>query len=169
MISERLHKMINGEPAPLTDEELILAEGKLHKVVMGYRVLLTPEEESAVRAEWGNLPSLKAIAHVRINADREMAMDAGVTFNLNVFDSDERSRENLTGTVSAVNAGIALPLGFTWRSRDNRDIPMTAADLVGLSAAMLQHVNGQYHKSWQLKARIDAATTKEEIDAVVWT
>lgn len=115
------------------------------------------------------LDKLKAQAHFRINVARESALNDGVVYGLNVFDSNQRSRENLTGTVSAVNAGIPLPLVFTWRTKDNQDVPMTAADLVGLAAAMLQHVNGVYQKSWGLKAQIDAATSAEEVSAITWS
>lgn len=107
-------------------------------------------------------------AKARINMAREEAVAAGVSYAGNLYDSNERSRENLTGTVAAMEAGVPLPAGFTWRTADNKDVPMTAQDLVGLAGAMLQHVNAAYVKSWELKAKIDAATSKEEIEAVNW-
>jgi hypothetical protein len=104
----------------------------------------------------------------KINGSRETAINAGVIYNDQTYDSDDRSRANLTATVSALQAGIPLPQGFTWRSADNQDVPFDAADLIGLAAAMMEHVNTQYQKSWALKTTVSAAASVEALDAIVW-
>lgn len=104
----------------------------------------------------------------QINQWREEALNAGVEFNGHVFDSDERSRQNLTGVVGAVNAGIPLPEGFVWRSAANVNVPMTTPELVALAATMLQHVNAQYARSWQRKAELQAQDNSDLVDLIQW-
>jgi hypothetical protein len=81
------------------------------------------------------------------------------------WDCDAMSRDNLTATVTAVNASIPLPQGFTWRTHDNQDVPMDGPALVALAAAMLAQVQLAYVASWQRKAAVDAAATVAEIVA----
>jgi hypothetical protein len=158
------------------------AKGKGH---IEYDADLSPRRENKPITEFGDysvyinrwsaltpppptLEQIKQRAHAKLNQERDSAITEGVQFAGNVFDADDRSRTNLIGVVAAIQAGIPLPDGFAWRSKDNKDIPKTQADLVGLAAAMLQHVNGAYQKSWSLKATADAATTKEAVEAVKW-
>jgi hypothetical protein len=41
---------------------------------------------------------------------------------------------------------------------------MTLQNLIGLSAAMLVHVNTCYHIAWQRKENVDNAETEQEIN-----
>lgn len=125
-------------------------------------------EEFIQPGDPGLLPLSRARGHARVNQARDVAISAGVSWGSLAWDSDAASRANLTGAVSAFQAGVPVPAGFSWRTKDNADVPMVLTDLLGLAAAMLVHVNGQYEKSWLLKAQIDAATTPAEIDAVTW-
>lgn len=157
------HKKTVGVPAPWPDFEIlreIVANGEEFSVIEQKE---PSEDLPTTLEEW------KALASKRVNADRERALSAGVTYGGSVYDSDNRSRANLTGAVAATQAGIPLPDRFTWRTSDNKDVPMTAVELVGLAAAMLSHVNAQYRRSWELKAQINAATTAEEVAAVKWS
>lgn len=119
------------------------------------------------QGEWEvSLAKAKVQKAQDINAARAAALDSGVLHAGHQWDSDESSRANIIGTVAACTAGIALPQGFTWRTADNQDVPMGAEDLVGLGAAMLQHVNTCYQQSWRLKAAVDAASTVAELEAI---
>jgi len=110
----------------------------------------------------------KDAKRTRINAAALAAIDAGFEHDGHVFDSDARSQTNIIGTANAVGAGIPLPEGFTWRTKDNENVPMDGTAIIALGAALLQHVNTQYAISWQLKADIEAAKTPEELDAIRW-
>ena len=113
---------------------------------------MTAQEQTARARE-----TLKAT----VNVKRAEKLKAGFTFAGNRFDSDERSLLNLTATVSAVNAGIPLPDGFTWRTSDNVDVPCDAQFLVGLAGTALQYQSACHARSWALKAQIDAG---EQVD-----
>lgn len=110
----------------------------------------------------------KANKKKQINAAREAALNAGISWNGYSWDSDVRSRDNITGAASAVSAGIPLPANFTWRTKGNQDVPITGADIIALAAVMLNHVNEQYARSWQRKAEVDAAATEADVNAVIW-
>ncbi len=122
-----------------------------------------------VNGQWEiDLVLYRAAKGKLINRDRDSAIDGGVSCGVNVFDSDDVSRNNLTSTVAAVQAGVPLPAGFTWRSKNDQDVPLDAAGLIALAGAMLGHVNLQYQKSWNLKAQVAAAVTVAELDAITW-
>jgi hypothetical protein len=114
------------------------------------------------------LSSLKAAKKIEINVWRRAAIGAGVSFGGHTYDSDEASRANLAGALSAFQAGVPVPAGFTWRTSDNQDVAMDLPTLAGLAGAMIDHVDAQYRHSWALKAQVDAATDTAGVDAVVW-
>jgi hypothetical protein len=113
------------------------------------------------------LSQIKDEAKRRVDAARERRLDAGVTVAGNAYQSDQRSRENLSATVAAMAAGVALPADFTWRTTDNRDVPMDAAGLRALSEAMLAHGVACYRWSWEIKDAIDAAARADDVADIV--
>ena len=128
------------------------------------------ESWDAATGQWAaDIDAAKTLKRMMINQWRTEAIDAGVEYAGVRYDTDAVSRDNITGTLTAVQAGVPLPDGFTWRSEDNQDIPMTVGNLAGLSAVVLAHVNTCYQRSWALKAEVDAAETVAEVDAVVWS
>lgn len=113
-----------------------------------------------------SVDELRAEARARANAARERAMELGVSWGGETWDADLRSRANLTAVLAAISAGVPLPPGFTWRTLDNRDVAMDAGELRQLGAAMLEHVNGCYRRSWALKAAIDATPDPAAVDVL---
>ena len=114
------------------------------------------------------LEEVRTLHKQHINTEREKAINSGVTYGGNSYDTDKTSRDNLTGIHTGVNDSYILPAGFTWRTSDNQNIPFTVVEVNGLAHTVLDHVNTQYGKSWVLKASIDAATTEDEVNAIVW-
>lgn len=103
-----------------------------------------------------------------INMYRERVLASGVVYNGYQFDSDALSVQRLTAVATAVNAGIPLPAGFTWRSAANVDVPMTGQDIIALLATMMGRADEVYKTSWAKKQQIEAATTQAEVEAVTW-
>jgi hypothetical protein len=114
------------------------------------------------------LEGLRFAKSAQITSNCLAAIDSGFEHEGHRYDSDLVSRTNIIGTATGVQAGIALPQGFTWRTSDNENVPMDGPGVIALGAALLQHVNTQYATSWALKAQIDAATTPEEVAAISW-
>lgn len=118
-----------------------------------------------------DLSGVKASKLAEITASCLAAIDGGFYFNGHRYDSDLVSRTNIIGTATSYQAGIELPDGFVWRTADqpvNQFVPLDGPSLIQLGGALLQHVNGQYEKSWQLKQAVEAASTAEEVLSVVW-
>jgi hypothetical protein len=111
-----------------------------------------------------SIDAKRAAALARVNDIREVKIVLGVPYAGHVYDSDQRSRDNLSATVAAVAAGVPLPDGFSWRTADNVDVPMSPAELVGLAGTMLGYVNMCYARSWALKGELAAAEDPSTVD-----
>jgi hypothetical protein len=114
------------------------------------------------------LDALKNQKSILVNQYREQILSNGVVYNGNTFDSDVVSVSRLTTVSNLVLAGVSLPEGFVWRSKNNVDVPFTGADVVALLGAMVMTANSVYATSWAKKQEINAATTKAELFAVEW-
>lgn len=129
-----------------------------------------PEDDASLQAWLAGGSSIEAHAPtreqllVRVNELRDRHLNGGFSWGNRSWDSDQRSRDNLSGAVASVAAQIPLPAGFAWRTAHNVDLPMTASDLVSLGAAMFAHVNACYVKSWDLKAQLAAAADPSTVD-----
>ncbi len=161
---------IHGKDIPSDAVEITAAE---HKALLDGqsqgKIITTDDAGLPCNAEPPvDLENYRSSKNIEINRARDTAINDGVDYGSYRFDSDDRSRANLTATVAAVQAGISLPQGFTWRSAENQDVPFDAANLVSLAAAMLGHVNTQYQKSWTIKAAVSAAGSVEDLDAITW-
>ena len=94
-------------------------------------------------------------------------IEGGVTFKDKVFQSAEYDRNLLTSTVSLYSiTGTALPDGFVWISQDNTSVSMTLQELIQLGALMAQKVNEGTIKARELKDKVIAATTINEVQAI---
>ena len=109
------------------------------------------------------LDDLKARKKADIDAARDRARYSGITYNGVRFDSDMVSTSNITGWTTAVAAGIPLPPGFTWRSKDNQDIQFNEADVLALAALAVNKVTACYNRAWQLKEQVSALNDYESI------
>jgi hypothetical protein len=145
---------------PLTHDQWQLSCAGRLRIVAGLPVEYVPPGPT--------LDDLKTAKTDEINTARAEAINAGIEHNGHRWQTDKTARENITGTLSAVNAGVQLPAEFTWRTEDNQDVPMDATWLTALAAAVLAHVNAQYTRSWALKAQTDAATTAAEVQTITW-
>jgi len=115
-----------------------------------------------------SLGELKKERQSFINIERDRRLNAGVVWNGYQIDSDINSRNNLMGTISAINAGVSLPQNFVWRTSDNLNIPITNEQLINLGETVLNYISAVYQRSWELKDLILAATTPEELDLISW-
>jgi len=104
-----------------------------------------------------------------VNDIRNRILTAGVVFNVGgtdyTFDTDQISVGNLTGIVASVNAGMILPGGFTWRDRDNNNVPMTSVELVAFAEAVMNHTYSAYANSWTHKGTMDGLATSADVVA----
>lgn len=100
-----------------------------------------------------------------INLVRDEKIEEGYEWNGNIYDIDNISMSILSNYTMAVSNGVALPPNFTWRTKDNVNIPLTASELIQLNSILILYVNQVYSYSWELKAVLDNMQDIEEVDA----
>jgi hypothetical protein len=112
------------------------------------------------------LADLKAAQWELIKQARSNAEYAGFTWDGSVFDSDAISQNRITGAVTLAQ----LSPGFTidWTLADNSVRTLNQADMIAVGVALGQHVQTQFTKAQALRVAIEAATTPEDVAAVVW-
>lgn len=125
---------------------------------------------SAVLFRKLDLAGLKEYKKQEINQARENAREKeGAEYDNDLFDIDEKSQANITAIVSMLLANN-VPEQFVsiYRSKTNKDHSFNKAQMVELGTIIGTKVTEIYQKSWDLKALIDNATTKEEIESITW-
>jgi hypothetical protein len=112
------------------------------------------------------LADLKAAQWSLIKSARSQAEYAGFTWDGSTFDSDTLSQNRITGAVTLAQ----LSPGFTinWTLADNSTRTLNQADMIAVGVALGQHVQTQFTKAQALRVAIEAATTPEDVAAVVW-
>lgn len=115
------------------------------------------------------LDGLRDEAYARVNAERERRLVQPVSWIGTEWDTDERSRNNLTAALTflreAGEEGIPVPATVTWRDANNVDRALSKRQLVQLGAAIFTHVQTVYETSWALKSAIKIAPSAAAIDA----
>ena len=101
-----------------------------------------------------------------LKMQRDKAEVEPIEYNGNLYDYDEKARDRISAAI------IALELqgeGSTieWTTADNADTPVTANDLKMIIAAVAVRSN-KLHTTYRVaKEKVEAATTKEEVENVV--
>jgi len=112
------------------------------------------------------LADLKATQWTLIKQARTNAEYAGFTWDGSAFDSDAISQNRITGAVSLAMMSPEFTIG--WTLFDNTVRTLNQTDMLQVGAALGTHVATQFAKGVILREQINAATTPEEVAAVVW-
>lgn len=113
------------------------------------------------------IEKLKAEKRAEINQARDNAEQGGFEYLGKTFDSDQVSCLRMTSAAQAM-ALAPEESAIVWTCQDNTTISLNKEQLVGLVAALAQHSNNCHQKATALKAEIDKAKSKEELDKIVW-
>lgn len=120
-------------------------------------VTVTHEEEP--------IETLRERKIMELKYQRDTAEVEPIEYNGHSFDYDDKARDRINAAI------IALELqgeGATikWTTADNADTPVTANDLRMVIAAVAVRSNA-LHTAYRIaKEKVEAATTKTEIDAI---
>ena len=82
------------------------------------------------------------------------------------FQCDEVSQRRIQGAVQL--AAIDNTMTLDWTLADNSVQNFTAAEYVQIGQALAIHVSGCHERGRIRRSEIDAATTAEELEAIVW-
>jgi len=109
----------------------------------------------------------KAVKKSAILDAHSKALDAGVSYQGALFQSDTQSIQTLAETLTALGNGWTLPAGFAWIDAANTPHPADIVLLKGLSTAFADHKSALFARLQVAKAAITAATTAIAVNQVV--
>ena len=116
------------------------------------------------------LDDLKLMKREEINKARDKAEQGGFEYLGKIFDSDPVScqRISLASQTALISKQASQEFSVEWTCQDNSKITLSADEVIGLSIALTSWSNICHIKASELKALIDEAKTKEEVDAINW-
>ena len=85
-----------------------------------------------------------------------------ISGNEHTFQADEKSQDILTKVITSAPDGFST----NWLDIDNNPVSVTLADLKLIAQSILSRGQQEFVKKMQLKTRVDAATSEEELDAI---
>lgn len=145
-LSEALGK--EGIFIPLSISDEALAE---------LNVTVTHEEEPLEVIKQRKISELKY--------QRDKAEVEPITYQGYSFDYDEKARERINAAIIALEvAGASAAL--TWTTADNQDVKVTASDLRGVIAQVALRSDKLHIAYRKAKEKVEAASTKEEVEAI---
>lgn len=116
-----------------------------------------PSKET-LDAEWLVFSKRKASEKINSYRDDYFLANQGFWFQGNIYECDALAKSNVTGAITAVVVGAQLPSNYTWRSKDNQNIPMDAQTLSAMGVSMGAYITTVFSWTWTLKAKVDSMT-----------
>lgn len=118
-----------------------------------------------------NMAAAKARKNEQINGWRLAANRSTFTHLGKTFACDELSRSDIDGVTSFVTLTGALPPGWPggWKAVDNTYLAISSvAEWTAFIGSMVSAGNANFGRAQALKAQLAAATTYNQIEAIVW-
>lgn len=114
------------------------------------------------------LDELKLLKRAEINSARDRTEQGGFEYLGKVFDSDMISCQRISTAAQAM-AFAPEETAIVWTCQDNTTISLNKTQLAGLVAALAMHSNECHQKATALKAEVEKAKTKEELEKITWS
>ena len=126
------------------------------------------DAETKKPKEYVYTPSLEELQNSKIaalKAERDQKEVLPIEYNGNSFDYDDKARDRINAAIIALDmAGAEATL--QWTTADNTNATVTAQDLRNLIAAVAMRSNTLHEQYRVAKEAVNAAETKEEVEAV---
>lgn len=113
-----------------------------------------------------SLQDFKAAQWNQIKEARAKAEYSGFVWDGSTFDSDAVSQNHITGAVTL--AAISSTFTLDWILADNSTRTLNQLEMLQVGAALGNHVAEQFSKGIAYRTAVDAATSKEEVEAISW-
>ena len=110
-----------------------------------------------------SLDEVKAQKITSLKAQRDNLEVGDITVDGNTFDYDAKARERINNAIIALQASNGSIL---WTLADNNSVLVTAQDLVAVVSAVAVRSNTLHIAYRDAKAKVNAAMTAEEVNAV---
>lgn len=118
---------------------------------------LTPPEQT--------IDEVKVIKKSVLKAERDQKEVLPIEYNGNSFDYDNKARDRINAAIIALDmAGAEATL--QWTTADNTNATVTAQDLRNIIAAVAMRSNTLHEQYRAAKEAVNAAETKEEVEAI---
>lgn len=152
-------------PANCTWEEP-LEEKEGYKIKWNGSVWVYEEIPVPPAPEPPTLDEVKANKINELKGIRDTKEVEPVQTSKGLFDYDDKSRDRLYIARQALtdNGGGSI----LWTTADNQRVPMEIADFAQINGAAAVRSNNLHIKYNELKERVNAAQTVEEVEAIVW-
>lgn len=170
-LKDPLESKIQGKdvwllPANATfDEPLQAKDG--YKVIYNNGWVYEKLPEPEVTPE-PTLDELKLLKRAEINSARDRTEQGGFEYLGKVFDSDPISCQRISTAAQAMDFAPEES-AIVWTCQDNTTISLNKTQLAGLVAALAMHSNTCHQKATALKAEVEKAKTKEELEKITWS
>lgn len=130
-------------------------------------------EWSNVTFSWSDLRDLSQVKEDRwtaIKSARNAALTAPLSTPHGTFDADVYSQKNITDAIALLQAleATGSPQTIDYTLADNSVVTLTTAQMVQVGLLLGARTQDAYATGRALRTAIDAASTKEEVEAVVW-
>lgn len=138
---------------------------------IGLTPITDEEKDTLLAGPVPTLSELKTAKNLEINAARLAANRTKFTYAGKDIACDELSRGDIDGANGAINNLGALPPGWpgAWKAIDNTYVTIaTVNDWKNFYLSMFAAGNANFVHAQTLKTALAAATTKEEVDAIIW-
>lgn len=122
-------------------------------------VTVTHEEEP--------LEVIKQRKITELKYQRDKAEVEPIEYDGHSFDYDDKARERINAAIIALSLQ-GEDASIDWTTADNADVKVTANDLRGVIAAVALRSNDLHIKYRELKEQVEACTTKEALEKIVW-
>ena len=165
MSEEKIQSLLDEYYVEVSEEDYQLLigniDGKVHiRKEVGGEVVY--EEEPPY------VPILDEVKKTKIaalKAERDQKEVLPIEYNGNSFDYDDKARGRINAAIIALDmAGAEATL--QWTTADNTNATVTAQDLRNIIAAVAMRSNTLHEQYRAAKEAINAAETKEEVEAV---
>lgn len=107
---------------------------------------------------------------VSIKEAREAAINAPLITPYGTFDSDPKSRQNITDAILLLKSleDLGSPGTIDFTLADDTARTLNTAEMVMVGLLLGQKIQAAHAQARALRGALDLATTKEEVEAITW-
>ena len=127
-------------------------------------------EEEAEKLLAKQLEEIKKTKLTSLKNTRDTLEVEPIEYNGNNFDYDEKARDRINAAIIALDIQTQLTgteASLSWTTADNKEAIVTANDLRGLIAMVALRSNELHIAYRKAKDKVNACTTKEELESIV--
>lgn len=156
---DKTHTDISSLAEALGQDGIFIPLSSSEETLCELGVEVTHEEEPIEYSKKHKITILKM--------QRDKAEVEPIEYQGHSFDFDSKSYERITAAIYALDLQGA-PSTINWTLADSSSIPVTANALRGVIAAAAVRSNTLHMAYRKAKEKVEAATTKEEVEAIRW-